>query len=180
MEGLIKIFQNIALFDIVYLFFTVYFVIKCFKDGFILSILSISKWILAYIITLILFPKIKPYFKNLLDNEYVLDLGLGLTMFIIVIFIILLISKGISKAISFSGLGILDRIFGLFFGFFISYVVIVCTFTTLDIVYDHKKWPIKLTSSFTFPWVEKGSNYLIKVFPNEKDYQNAKDKVQDI
>ena len=34
--------------------------------------------------------------------------------------------------------------------------------------------------SFTFPMVEKGSKYLIKEFPNEKEYQDAKEKVQDI
>ena len=33
--------------------------------------------VLAYIITLILFPKIKPYLKDIIDNEYVLDVGLG-------------------------------------------------------------------------------------------------------
>ncbi len=180
MEKLFVFFQQMTFFDVVYLFFTIYFVIKCFRDGFVLSILSVSKWILAYIITIILFPRVKPFLKNVIDNEYVLDIGLGLVLFIIVIFVILLLSKAISKAISFSGLGPLDRIFGLFFGFIISYIVVVCLFTTIDIVYNHKKWPIKLNSSFTFPWVEKGSNYLIKVFPNEKNYQDAKEKVQDI
>ena len=180
MEKFLEVFQQLTLFDIIYLLITVYFVIKCLKDGFVLSILSFSKWIIAYILTIIIFPRVKPYFKNTLDSEYVLDIGLGIVLFIIIIFIILLISKGISRAVRFTGLGIIDRIFGFFFGFFISYTIAVCVFTTLDIVYSHKKWPIKLNSSFTFPWVEKGSNYLIKVFPNEKDYQNAKDKVQDI
>ena len=34
--------------------------------------------------------------------------------------------------------------------------------------------------SFTFPYVEKGSNYLIKEFPNEENYNDAKDKVQEL
>ena len=37
-----------------------------------------------------------------------------------------------------------------------------------------------LEKSFTFPYVEKGSNYLIKEFPNEKNYNDAKDKVQEL
>ena len=180
MEIILEFFHRLTIFDIIYLFLTIYFVFKCFKDGFVLSTLSFSKWILAYVITIIFFPRVKPYFKNTIDNEYILDIAIGLVLFVIIIFVILLISKGISKAVSFTGLGMVDRIFGFFFGFFISYTVAVCLFTTLDIVYSHKKWPIKLNSSVTFPWVEKGSNYLIKVFPNEKDYQNAKDKVQDI
>ena len=42
------------------------------------------------LITLILFPRIKPYFKNIIDNEYVLDVTLGFGYFILVIFIILM------------------------------------------------------------------------------------------
>ena len=52
-----------------------------------------TKWLLAYIITLILFPKVKPYVKDIIDNEYVLDVGLGITIFVVVIFLVLLINK---------------------------------------------------------------------------------------
>ena len=45
-----------------------------------------AKWLLAYVITLIIFPKVKPYFEDFIDNEYVLDIGLGVSIFIIVIF----------------------------------------------------------------------------------------------
>ena len=74
----------------------------------------------------------------------------------------------------------LDKIFGFFFGFLRAYVISVCIFATIDIVYNHKKWPINLDHSYSFPYVLKGSNYLIKEFPNEKDYQNTKEKVQEL
>ena len=99
MEIILKIYKEISSFDIIYLIITIFFVIKCFKNGFVLSILSASKWLLAYIITLFLFPKLKPYVKNLIDNEYVLDVGLGISIFVVVIFIILLINKGISLSL---------------------------------------------------------------------------------
>ena len=82
--------------------------------------------------------------------------------------------------ITYSGLGTLDRIFGFFFGFFKAYIICVCIFATVNIVYNHKKWPINLDQSLTFPWVEKGSNYLIKEFPTQKEYEDAKEKVQDL
>ena len=74
-----------------------------------------AKWLLAYIITLIIFPRLKPYLKGVIDNEYVLDIGLGAAIFIVVIFLILLVNKGISKAVRYTGLGSLDAIFGFFF-----------------------------------------------------------------
>ena len=91
MEKFLEVFQQLTLFDIIYLLITVCFVIKCLKDGFVLSILSFSKWIIAYILTIIIFPRVKPYFKNTLDSEYVLDIGLGIVLFIIIIFIIIIL-----------------------------------------------------------------------------------------
>ena len=44
-----------------------------------------------YIITLIIFPRTKPYLKGIIDNEYVLDIVLGVTIFVIVVFLILMI-----------------------------------------------------------------------------------------
>ena len=91
-----------------------------------------------------------------------------------------MINKGISKAVTYSGMGNLDRIFGFFFGFLKGYIIAVCIFATFNIVYNFKNWPLDLKKSFSFEWVEKGNNYLIKEFPNEKQYKDAKDKVQEL
>ena len=116
MDFLKEFYNSISIIDLIYLILTILSLIKCYKKGFILSILAMAKWLLAYILTLIIFPKIKPYVKDIIDNEYVLDITLGISIFIIIIFIILLVNKGISKAISYTGLGSLDTIFGFFFG----------------------------------------------------------------
>ncbi len=180
MEGILKIFQNISSFDIIYLVFTLLSLIKCSRQGFVLSILAASKWLLAYVLTLFLFPKAKPYVKDIIDNDYVLDISLGITLFVIIIFIILLINKGIKKAVSYSGIGTLDKVFGFFFGFIRAYVIVVCIFTTINIIYNYKKWPIDIDQSIMFHWVENGSNYLIKEFPEKEQYEDAKDKVQEL
>jgi len=180
MEELLKIFKNISSFDLIYIFFTLLSLIKCYRKGFVLSILAASKWLLAYVLTLFLFPKVKPYVKDIIDNDYVLDISLGIVIFIVVIFLILLINKSIKKAITYSGIGTIDKIFGFFFGFFRAYVIVICIFATIDIIYNYKKWPIDLDQSIIFPLVEKGSNYLINEFPDKKQYEDSKDKVQKI
>ncbi|MDB4232695.1 CvpA family protein [Candidatus Pelagibacter sp.] len=181
MIDVLKNFYEVTSFiDLIYLVITITSVIKCYSKGFVLSLLSASKWLLAYVVTLILFPKIKPYFKNIIDNEYVLDVTVGLAIFILVIFIILIANKGISKTMKFVGLGRLDSLFGLFFGFIRSYIICVCLFSAIDIVYNYNKWPISIDKSYTFPYIEKGSTYLLKVFPNEKNYQDSKKKIKDI
>ena len=175
-----EIFNLISMIDLIYALITILSLIKCYNKGFVLSILSMSKWLLAYIITLIIFPKLKPYVKNIIDNEYVIDVGLGITIFIVVIFLILLINKGISRAIKYTGLGSLDAVFGFFFGFIRAYIISICIFSGVHIVYNYDKWPINLDKSYTFPYLEKGSNYLLKVFPNEKTYQDSKEKIEDL
>ena len=178
------VFQNFyeatALIDIICLIITVSSLIRCYKKGFVLSILSMAKWLLAYVITLILFPRIKPYFKDTIDNEYVLDVGLGIAVFIVIIFLILLVNKGISKAIRYTGIGGLDKTFGFFFGFIRAYIISVCIFSGIHIIYNYDKWPINIDQSYVFPYLQKGSNYLMKEFPNEKTYQDSKEKIEDI
>ena len=173
-------YNSISIIDLTYLLITLFSLIKCYKKGFVLSLLSMSKWLLAYVITLLTFPKVKPYFKDIIDSEYVLDVGLGIIIFIIVIFLILMINKGIGRAISYSGIGSLDTIFGFFFGFVRAYIIAICIFSGVHIVYNYDKWPINLDKSYTFPYLEKGSNYLLKEFPNEKTYQDSKEKIEEL
>ena len=166
--------------DLIYIAITVLSLIKCYKKGFILSVLSMAKWLLAYVITLMIFPRAKPYLKDVIDNEYVLDIGLGISIFIIVIFLVLMINKGISKAIRYTGIGSLDTVFGFFFGFIRAYIISICIFSGVHIVYNYDKWPINLNKSYIFPYLEKGSNYLLKEFPNEKTYQDSKEKIEEL
>jgi len=179
-EFFINLYENIVAFDLIYIIITLLSLIKCSRQGFVLSILAAAKWLLAYVITLILFPRIKPYVDDVIDNEYILDIILGVGIFIIVIFLILMINKGISRAVKFSGLGKLDTVFGFFFGFLRGYVICVCIFSTVSIFYNYKYWPLNTKLSWSFPYVEKGSNYLIKEFPDEKKYKESKEKIEDI
>ncbi len=180
MEFFFEIIKKFSVFDIIYLSITVLSLIKCYKKGFVLSLLSASKWLLAYVLTLFLFPKTKPYVKDFIDNEYILDVVLGICLFISIIFVILLINKGISKAVTYTGIGGLDKTFGFFFGFIRGYVISVCIFSTIDIIYNSDKWPVDTDKSFSFQLVEKGSNYLINEFPDKKEYDDAKEKVQEL
>ena len=180
LETLVDFYKATSIVDLIYLVITIWSLISCYKKGFILSILSMAKWLLAYVITLILFPRVKPYVKDIIDNEYVLDVGLGIAIFIVVIFLVLLVNKGISKAVRYTGIGGLDTTFGFFFGFIKAYIISVCIFSGVHIVYNYDKWPINIDKSYAFPYLEKGSNYLIKEFPNEKTYQESREKIEEL
>ena len=176
----VDFYDATSIIDLIYLVITILSLIKCYKKGFVLSILSMMKWLLAYVITLIIFPRVKPFLKNIIDNEYILDIGLGITIFVVVIFLVLMINKGISKAVRYTGIGSLDTLFGFFFGFLRAYIISICIFSGIHIVYNYDKWPINVDKSYTFPYLEKGSNYLLKEFPDEKTYQDSKEKIEEL
>ena len=170
----------LKIFDVVYAVITLLTVIQCSKKGFTLSLLATSKWILAIIITIIIVPKLKPWANNYIKSDYAIDIGLGIVIFLLAIFIILLVSRGISKVVKYSGLGGLDSFFGFLFGFLKGYIVSVIIFSLVNWLYPYEKWPMKAEEAFTFLYVNNGSNLLIKVLPDEENYIDAKEKIEDI
>ena len=97
MDVIKNIFVQISFFDLAYIAITILYLIRCSIKGFVLSLLSAAKWLLAYILTLAMFPKIKPYVKDVVDNEYVLDILLGVSLFVVIIFLILLACLFVGK-----------------------------------------------------------------------------------
>ena len=56
-DSLKDLYEVTSLIDLIYLAITLLSLITCYRKGFILSVLAASKWLLAYVATLILFPK---------------------------------------------------------------------------------------------------------------------------
>tara|TARA_B100001057_G_scaffold395936_1_gene405598 strand:+ start:86 stop:631 length:546 start_codon:yes stop_codon:yes gene_type:complete len=180
LEALVDFYDASSIIDLIYLLITILSLVKCYRNGFVLSVLSMAKWLFAYIVTLIIFPRLKPYLEDIIDNEYFLDIGLSITIFVLVIFLVLMINKGISKAVRYTGIGSLDTVFGFFFGFLRAYIISICIFSGIHVVYNNDKWPINVNKSYIFPYLEKGSNYLLKEFPDEKTYQDSKEKIEEL
>ena len=86
---MIDAFLNyLTLFDVIYGAITFLTIIQCSKKGFTLSLLLTSRWILALVIMLIVTPKLKPWVNNYVKSEYAIDIGLGIIVFLIAIFIL--------------------------------------------------------------------------------------------
>ena len=54
MEFILNLINKLSTFDTIYFCTSLYFVIQCTKKGFVISLLSASKWLLAYIVTIYL------------------------------------------------------------------------------------------------------------------------------
>ena len=182
MNNIIEILQNIvSAFDLIVLLIVIYSIAECVGKGFLRSLLSFSKWILALIITIILFPKLNPIVQEYIESDFIADIGLGIFIYIVSLFIIINIGKAISSAITYTGLGAADKSFGLFFGIFKGYVICICLFSLLNWFYPHNNWPIKTEGTYSFQIIYKGSEFLVNEFPNSKNYyEQTEEKLEKI
>ena len=171
MNSLIEFIQNnISAFDLISFLIIFYSIVECGAKGFMKSLFSFSKWLLALIITIIFVPKLNPWVRNFIESKFIADVGLGIFVYIVSLFIIINIGKAISKLFTWTGLGSVDKTFGLVFGVFKGYVICVCIFSLLNWFYPHKKWPIETDGTYSFEIIYKGSVFLVDEFPNSKDY----------
>ena len=182
MSDIIEFVQNsITAFDLIVFLIILYSMAQCAAKGFMRSLLSFSKWLLALLITIILVPKLNPWVQDYIESKFIADIGLGIFVYVISLFVIINIGKAISRVVTWSGFGSVDKTFGLVFGVFKGYVICVCVFSILNWFYPHKKWPIKTEDTYSFNLIYKGSEFLIKEFPNSKDYyEDTTDKIEKV
>ena len=172
--------SNINLFDIFVIIIITYNVIQCFYKGFSLSLISFSKWILSTIVTIILVPKLQPIVGEYIQSEFINNLGLGITIFIFTLFITIIIGKTLSKAVTWTGVGSIDKVFGFLFGFFKGYIVCVCLFTVFNWFYPYQNWGISAEDAISFNFISKGSEILVDEFPTGEDFIDTKEKIEKI
>ena len=172
--------NSINLFDIFFLLIMIYTIIQCFIKGFSLSFISFMKWVLSVVITIILVPKLQPWVNEYIKSDFINSVGLGAFVFICTLFTTILIGRSLNKAVTWTGLGSIDKTFGLIFGLFKGYVVSVCLFSIFNWFYPYQNWGISAEDAISFDLVKKGSEILVEEFPSNKDFIDTKDKIEKI
>ena len=172
--------DEVLLFDIFFLLIILYNMIKCLSRGFSLSFFASLKWIVSAITTIILVPKLQPWVSGYVESEFINNVGLGVVIFIFTLFLIIVIGKSLSRAVTWTGVGPIDKTFGLLFGFFKGYLVSVCLFSILNWFYPYQNWGISAEDAVSFNLISNGSEVLIKEFPSSEDLIETKEKIEKI
>ena len=92
----------------------------------------------------------------------------------------IVIGKALGRAVTWTGVGSIDKTFGLIFGFFKGYIVSVCIFSILNWFYPYKNWGISAEDAFTFKFISRGSEILIDEFPSGEDFIDTKEQIEKI
>ena len=172
--------NNVNLFDIFVSLIFIYCVIQCFLKGFSLSLISFMKWVLSTIVTIILVPKLQPTVSEYIESEFINSVCLGIAVFIFILFLTIVIGKALSRAVTWTGVGSIDKTFGMLFGIFKGYVVSVCIFSILNWFYPYQNWGISADDAISFNLINKGSKILIEEFPSSEDFIDTKEKIEKI
>ena len=175
-----NIISNINLFDIFITIIFIYCIVQCFLKGFSLSLISFMKWVLSTIVTIILVPKFQPIVSEYIDSKFINNVGLGIVIFILTLFLTIVIGKALGKAVTWTGVGSIDKTFGMLFGVFKGYVVAVCIFSILNWFYPLENWGISAKDAISFDIINKGSEILIQEFPSNEDFIDTKEKIEKI
>ena len=173
-------FNNLNVFDFIFFLIVLYFVIQCFLKGFSLSLISFMKWVLSTVITILLVPKLQPSVSEYIESEFINNIGLGVAIFFLTLFVTILIGKSISRAVTWTGVGPIDKGFGFLFGFFKGYIVSICLFSILNWFYPYQNWGISAEDAISFNLIKKGSEILIEEFPSSEDFIDTKEKIEKI
>ena len=181
MTDLLKNFiNNINLLDVFFLIVLIYNVVQCFLKGFSLSLISFMKWVVSTVVTIILVPKLQPTVSEYIQSDFINNFGLGIAIFIFTLFITIVIGKTLSKAVTWTGVGSIDKVFGFLFGFFKGYVVSICLFSIFNWFYPYQNWGISAKDAISFNLITKGSEILIEEFPSNEDFIDTKEKIEKI
>ncbi|MDC0524751.1 CvpA family protein [Pelagibacteraceae bacterium] len=175
-----KIFGNLNFFDLIFLIILFYSVVQCLLKGFSLSLMSFIKWVISTIVTIILVPRFQPIVKDYVESEFINNVGLGISIFIFTLFIVILLGKSLSRVVTWTGVGPIDKGFGFLFGFFKGYIVSVCLFSVFNWFYPYQNWGISAEDALTFNLINKGSEILIEEFPSSEDFIDTKEKIEKI
>ena len=173
-----SIAKNLNWFDISVSVIFFYCIVQCSLKGFSLSLISFMKWVISTVVTIILVPKLQPTVSEYIESEFINNVGLGIVIFIFTLFIIILIGKTLSKAVTWTGVGLIDKIFGFLFGFFKGYIVSICLFSIFNWFYPYQNWGISAEDAVSFNLIKEGSVMLIEEFPSSEDFIDTKEKIE--
>ncbi|MAH74273.1 MAG: hypothetical protein CBD57_00450 [Candidatus Pelagibacter sp. TMED197] len=172
--------DSLNLFDLFFFLILFYSIIQCFLKGFSLSLISFMKWVFSTVVTIILVPRFKPIVSEYIQSDFINNVGLGIAIFIFTLFLTIVVGKSLSRAVTWTGVGPIDKAFGFLFGFFKGYIISVCLFSIFNWFYPYQNWGISAEEAFSFDIINKGSKILIEEFPSTEDLIDTKDKIEKI
>jgi membrane protein required for colicin V production len=141
-----------------------------FFRGFIQEILSLLLWITAFAAAMLLNAYLDPYFMDYIDNPEVRRILTIITVFVGIIFLGGLLIKLLRGLVHWSGMGGLDRLLGVLFGFIRGMLLIVVIYLVLP---NDVKQSSFIINSQSYPYLKKYAPMAEKFFKSMISDKNS-------
>jgi membrane protein required for colicin V production len=135
--------------------------------GLVREVLGVAAWVAAAIVASPygLFPHVAPWVRRQFSDPGIADaVGFG-GVFLIVLVVLWLVVRTISKAVRGSGLGGLDRSLGLVFGLGRGAALLVVAYILLGIGLAIEQWPAPILEARSLPIIHRGAEWLALQLP---------------
>ena len=170
MDNFLNLINDFSIIDYSFIFFIFFFAFLGLNKGFVLSLLSFLKWVIAFILVKIFLPIITPYTENIIQSEFTHDILIGTIIFILSIFLIMLIMKGMKKTMTWTGLGPVDKFFGFIFGFFKGYAYFIVLYSVINFIHPADRWNNNFNKGKFMNLIVDGQNFLEENLPKRYEY----------
>ena len=158
--------NNFNQIDILIIILTIISMIYGYSRGLIKEILSIFSLLISVYISIHVYPKISLFIKDYIEMAILADSISFALMFLLIYSLINIFSNFIVSSISNTPLRILDKNFGILFGFFRALLI----FSLLNILLNWTLWkkntPEWLNNSRAMILINYTSNKFIKILPS--------------
>ena len=136
-----------------------------FFRGFVHELLAVISWIGAGLATLYGFPYLQPHVRELITVPLIADMTAGVAIFLVVLIVLSILARILSRRIRTSALGPLDRSLGLIFGFLRGALLVCIAWLIFSWLLPREDYPEWITEAKLRPLVERGSVLLVGFLP---------------
>lgn len=133
--------------------------------GLVREVLAIFSWIGAAFATFYGFDLLSPYVLRLIGEPTIANIVTGASIFLVVLFVLSMISGAIAGAVHGTAAGSVDRTLGFLFGLARGAVLICLVYMGLSWAIPPREQPAWVQAARTAPLMEKGADFLYSLAP---------------
>jgi membrane protein required for colicin V production len=133
--------------------------------GLVREVLAIFSWIGAAFATFYGFDILSPYVLRLISEPTIANIVTGASIFLVVLFVLSMISGAIAGAVRGTAAGSVDRTLGFLFGLARGAVLICLVYMGLSWAIPPREQPAWVQAARTAPLMERGADFLYSLAP---------------
>jgi membrane protein required for colicin V production len=148
--------------------------------GLVREILSLIGWVVAIVATFILLPRARPIVQkwDLVQSQIAADIGTGVVIFLVVLFLCALVTGWIGNHIAKSPVGPIDRFLGFIFGLARGALLAVLGFLLFQLAYRPENMPDWIKNAEFRPALERGAE-LLRRLDADRWFERAQNAVRE-